>query len=579
MFHRHYQSELAFLREMGKELAHRSPGLFDHLALAGSDPDVERLLEGFALLAAQIRERVDDSVPELADPLAEIAAPHIVRPTPAATIVEMIPRPAMLRERTRIAAGTPLGTRPVDGARCTFTTSWDIDVVPLSIERATLDDQRSDLPEITLSMRGPDGARASVYAPGPIALYLHGSHALASTLLLWLAKHLDRVAVRSGGRETVLPTRAVTVPSLEAARWLWPWPALSPDGVREIAETFALPQKHFFVEVSGLDTVPLEAQTDELQLVLRFRRPPPLAERLPPDAFRLHCVPAVNVFPADAEPIARSALRRDAPLRTAGLPPLAAEVFSVERVTGLRADRGGRVEYAPFTAFEHGARTARARATFSLRRTRSPLDGGIDAHLRVDDPAVAWLGEETLSIEMTCTNRRLPASLRPGDVAVPIAGSPNLVGFRNISPVSAPVSAPIGQALQWQLLGELALNHRELAEVETLRAVLRLYNVPPESDVAASRANELRIAAISAVASRPSLRATRSGVVRGVAVEVTLDEPQLAGMGEAFVLGCALARLLAAELPLHAFVELAVRLAPSQRLLSWEPRSGTGAIL
>ena len=85
MFSRYYQSELAYLREMGREYGLRHPGLAESLTERGTDPDVERLLEGFAFMAARIRERSEAAVPELAEPLAELIAPHTLRGIPAAT--------------------------------------------------------------------------------------------------------------------------------------------------------------------------------------------------------------------------------------------------------------------------------------------------------------------------------------------------------------------------------------------------------------------------------------------------------------------------------------------------------------
>ena len=38
-------------------------------AQRGGDPDVERLLEGFAFLTARIRERIEDAVPEVVEAL------------------------------------------------------------------------------------------------------------------------------------------------------------------------------------------------------------------------------------------------------------------------------------------------------------------------------------------------------------------------------------------------------------------------------------------------------------------------------------------------------------------------------
>ena len=64
MFSKHYQEELAFLRASGREFAKANPATAGLLSERGGDPDVERLLEGFAFLTARIRERLDDAVPE-----------------------------------------------------------------------------------------------------------------------------------------------------------------------------------------------------------------------------------------------------------------------------------------------------------------------------------------------------------------------------------------------------------------------------------------------------------------------------------------------------------------------------------
>ena len=63
MFSKYYQSELTYLRELGREFGRAYPNVAGMLAERGGDPDVERLLEGFAFLPARIRERLDDDVP------------------------------------------------------------------------------------------------------------------------------------------------------------------------------------------------------------------------------------------------------------------------------------------------------------------------------------------------------------------------------------------------------------------------------------------------------------------------------------------------------------------------------------
>ena len=55
---RHYDQELKFVREMGGEFAAEFPKIAGRLGLDAfecADPYVERLLEGFAFLAARVR--------------------------------------------------------------------------------------------------------------------------------------------------------------------------------------------------------------------------------------------------------------------------------------------------------------------------------------------------------------------------------------------------------------------------------------------------------------------------------------------------------------------------------------------
>ena len=60
-FNHYYQSELTALRQLGRRFAERSPALAPFLGEAGRDPDVERLLEGFAFLTGRLRQKLQDA--------------------------------------------------------------------------------------------------------------------------------------------------------------------------------------------------------------------------------------------------------------------------------------------------------------------------------------------------------------------------------------------------------------------------------------------------------------------------------------------------------------------------------------
>ena len=76
------------------------------LAEKGSDPDVERLLEGVAFLTARIRERVDDAVPEVVHGMMQLLLPHYLRTIPSTSIIQYEPSIKSLRGVHTVADAT-----------------------------------------------------------------------------------------------------------------------------------------------------------------------------------------------------------------------------------------------------------------------------------------------------------------------------------------------------------------------------------------------------------------------------------------------------------------------------------------
>ena len=91
MFNKYYQDELQFLRELGEEFAKANPSAAHYLSTTSRDPDVERMLEGFAFLSARVRQKLEDEFPELAHSLMRLLWPHYLRPVPSMAILEFQP--------------------------------------------------------------------------------------------------------------------------------------------------------------------------------------------------------------------------------------------------------------------------------------------------------------------------------------------------------------------------------------------------------------------------------------------------------------------------------------------------------
>ncbi|HYI00856.1 type VI secretion system baseplate subunit TssF, partial [Hyalangium sp.] len=505
MFSKYYQSELAYLREMGKAFGTANPALAGMLVERGGDPDVERLLEGFAFLTARIRERIDDAVPEVVHGLVDLLLPHYLRVLPSCSVVEFSPHARLLRGRSRIPAGAEVGSKPVDGTTCVFRTTRPVDLLPLTLVETVLDQSTQLSPVLRVQLQVAEQGRSEIFQEEGFSLFIHGEPAVSSTLMVWLMRHCKGVLLRgAAGSEPVrLPPSKLRAVGFSPEDQLLPWPARAPEGYRLLQEYFTMPQKFLFVEVRGLQAAAgLTGQ--KLELIFEFERPPPLPGRVPKDIFRLHCTPVVNLFSTTADPLKVGSLGHEHQLRAAGLDPEHMEVYSVDTVTGLQAGRTERLDYRPFFDFAHSSGD-NARF-FRLRRAQSPLNDGIDTFLSLGSPrdVAPVVAEETLSIDLTCTNRSLPTRLQVGDLSMPTPASPTTAKFRNIIALSKPARPPLGSELHWRLLSHLALNQRSLLDPGALMALLELYNFQATADQPTARANQLRIESLRGVTGKPA---------------------------------------------------------------------------
>ena len=91
---KHYNTELAHLREMGTEFAQQFPKIAARLGMSSfdvADPYVERLLEGCAFLAARVQLKVEEEFPRFTQHLTQAVLPQAVCPTPSMLIARLAP--------------------------------------------------------------------------------------------------------------------------------------------------------------------------------------------------------------------------------------------------------------------------------------------------------------------------------------------------------------------------------------------------------------------------------------------------------------------------------------------------------
>jgi type VI secretion system protein ImpG len=238
------------------------------------------------------------------------------------------------------------------------------------------------------------------------------------------------------------------------------------------------------------------------------------------------------------------------------------------------------IEYRPFYALRHSESLDQRGRFWHLRR---------DDYVAAASPGYEWEisivdhdfdpeadKTETLSIDVSSTNRDLPSQLpyglAGGDLSIEGGSVARSIRFLR-KPTSTYRFERRGDAL-WRLISLLSLNHLSLTEsgLESLKETLVLYNI------ARSPLSQRIIDGMVTITHR-STTARMAGnpfptFVKGIEIDLTVDEQAYVGIGLSLFIEL-LDRFFALYVHANSFSQLVVRSAKTGEVLKkCPPRSG-----
>jgi type VI secretion system protein ImpG len=593
-FNQYYQSELSALRLLGRRFSERNPALAPFLGEAGQDPDVERLLEGFAFLTGRLRQKLDDELPELTHSLMHLLWPNYMRPIPAFSILQFDP----LKHTgvgVMVARNTPVESGAVNGERCRFRTCYDTRILPLQLSALEYCVQGEQaLMSLRLDMSA--GGNFSECEFDQLRLHLAGDRYISQGLYLSLLRELEGIELRpldcdgravsaADGKPLLMRLDAEQVKPVGFAEEhaLMPYPHTTFSGYRHLQEYFSFPEKYLFVDVNGLDVLQRLPQDQlkqicSIQVCFTLRVGCQTTECPTLSNVKLYCTPIVNLFKHDAVPIRLDGKQDEYLLIPGEYARESACVFSVDKVMGWRPGGLGYQAYVPFETFEHdGDIDASAPPTsYSIRQRASAHHTGLDTWLTFGNGQVH--AQETLSIELTCTNHNLPRQLQAGDINQPCEQTPEGLSFRNICAPTASFAPPLDQDFLWRLISNMSLNYLSLTDINAFKVLLQTYDVPRYHDRHAQKVSQRRLGALRSISHRPVDRLYRGMPFRGLQIDLSIDFEGFLGRGEAFVFASVLNEFFALYASLNAYHELRV-ISTQGDVYLWPPRMGQQPLL
>jgi len=621
----YYERELTYIRQMGAEWARKYPKLAGRLLMEQDrceDPHVERLLEGFALLAARVHLKINDDFPEISSALLECLFPHYIRPVPSMTVVEcqLDPEQGKLSTGLRVPAGSTLQSNRLHGVACKFRTAYESTIWPLQVKAATF---RSS--EGMFQPAGTGTATAALNLQldcfpdvfihklelNSLRFYLSGESNIVGSLYELLFNNCIAITARDpekpNSKPIVLFDSSLGSPSplrqvgFGENEGVLPYSGRSFLGFRLLQEYFTFPEKFYFVDLQSLNILREQGFSTKCELAFlfsRFERPERhqmLELGVSPGTVKLGCTPVINVFSQVAEPIRADGSKFEYQVIADLHRQSTTEIYSIDEVTAQDARTRSLVEFQPFYAVRHNAAESDAAKYWHAVRKASELhdDAPTEMYLSLVDLSgePLHLDSAAITVKCTCTNGSLPSKLpiaaqngSQGESSA--AGDFNLEGFSAVKKVLAlrrptpTYRPPLGKATLWQLISHLSLNYLSLVDQgkEGLQEILRLYNF---SDSLYLRNQINSIADIHSRRHYALVTSDEGGAsfARGTRVEIEFDEVQFAGEG-VFLFCAVLERFLGHYVSMNSFSQLtASSRQRKEAIREWPPRSGNQILM
>lgn len=582
----YYDEELDYIRNLAREFGatHHEAA---HLVEPGQDPDVERLLEGFAFLAAQVRQTLDDDFPELTQGLFHMLWPHYLRPVPSMAIEQFKPRPGALRQTQRVPHGAQVVTDESSAdLRFRFRTCWDVQLQPLELDSAAIETTRKGEVSLVLQFALQPNVKFDSLDLSSLRLYLHEDVRHAWQLHFHLCRRVADATATADAGDGPVPVRIEPV-GFAREHAVLPHRDGVPPGYRLLQEYFLFPQKFGFVDLCGLEALRGDQVKSRFTVRVVFDAEAEPGMRVVKDDLRLNCTPVVNLFPHESEPVTLEATRARYPLRPQGSDKGRLDIWSVDGMAVRGTDRVDR-DLPWFYSFSPDVFRESA-AYFTTRRQASPDGESFTTYATVVEASGAAkpIGEGVATFEITCTNGRAVAALEAGALRGATDSSPTGTTFENITKPTPQIEVPQRIGLLWRLLSLLTLSRARLASAETLRLTLELMAslnagagasekgfVLGGQDERAARDIQRRIRALRGVDTKAVERIHGGGMIRGARVSVTVDPQPFEGLGALHLFGGVLDEYFASHATLNTFTQLEVRHDESRLPLVWPPRLG-----
>lgn len=585
----YYTQELYTLRTLGKKFSEQNPSLSSFLAEKGQDPDVERLLEGFAFLTGKLRETMDKEFPELTHGMTQLMWANYLQPLPSYTIVSFKPEQGRLENEVVPKETTLLSYSHQYQVECPFLTNYEVELHPISLDNINyFINGYSSTIELDFSVTS--GGRLDNLSLETLRFYLGGSEFVSQELHLFLSRYVSGIEVSipnldSKGVIFTLEKNAISSVGFDEKENILPKQQNVFHAYVLMQEYFCYRDKFNFIDIKGFERLKkikkdiLENQ-NHFRVSIHFDRHLTISDDLKLENFQLFCTPAINIVKTESVPLRKTHKDEEYEISAAELDLEHTEVLSIEKVVGWADNEKEYTDFLPFGSFEH----AKFNQEFFWTKVKLTEDNKrLRTFIRFAPNTIEH--DEVLqksmvvTVDILATNKDIPSTLRLGDVNKFHSSSKvSNIEVRNITIPSRSYLPPIEGDFLWRLISNMSLNYLSLDNITTFRTLIQAYDFPGINDTFKHRKTESILRGLQSISYKTSEMIYKGLPIRGIETTIELDPDRYSSLGEAYIFSNVLNDFLTLYCNLNTFHRLEVKV-DRHEVFTWDARLGQQSLM
>ncbi|XOB63250.1 type VI secretion system baseplate subunit TssF [Campylobacterota bacterium DY0563] len=586
VFNDYYKKELIALRTDGTEFSKKNPGLSTFLSKEGQDPDVERLLEGFAFLTGRLQQQLEKELPEVAHTLVELLWSSYTRPVPSYSIIQY----DSIRDstdNTRVKKDTEVLSRiKADAIQCKFRTVYDSIIMPFELKTTNyLIHGKSSTLELNMDMTTSGTLQDLIFKN--LRIYLSGSKFVAQDLYLFLTRYVQSIKIEIKDvekkvlEEISINKNSIVPVGFKTDESLTPQPLNVFDGYVLLQDFFCFKDKFLFIDILNLNTISslseeILSQSRSFTIKINLLRKMSQSNLPQKENFSLYCTPITNIFETDAVPIRKNFEYTDFLVLPADLDKNHSEVFSIEQVRGWIPKKNIYQDYLPFESFEHVDNDNEYYST----RTKLSNDGErTNTYLRFsntfENEDAFSKNNSTVSVKILCTNKDVPSSLLLNDISILNAlSNASSVSFKNITIPTISYPPPLDGDFLWRIISNMSLNYLSLNDIKTLRTILETYDFFGAYDVKQREKTSMMLKGLEDISYETCEMIDKGLPIRGMHITLKINPHKFSCIGEAYLFSSVLNEFFSLYSNINSFHRLSVDIQ-NEELITWKPKMGS----